>query len=72
MFVTIMNSLEEAKKESAILIINSDITNKVLLVGDKCMPEVHMRQHRFSYSVCRRCTQNKEKIKIQKFKETGY
>ena len=56
MFVTIMNSLEEAKKESAILIINSDITNKVLLVGDKCMPEVHMRQHRFSYSVCRRCT----------------
>ena len=33
------------------------------------MPEIHLRQPRFSYSACRPFTKNKEAI--QKFKETG-
>lgn len=36
------------------------------------MPEVLIRQCRFTYSVCRRFTYNKEKIKIQNLKDTGY
>ena len=34
------------------------------------MPEMHLRQHRFTYSVCGPFTKNKKNIK--KFKETGY
>ena len=34
------------------------------------MPEMHLRQHRFTYSVCGPFTKNKKRIK--KFKETGY
>ena len=33
------------------------------------MPEIHLRQPGFTYSVCRPFTKNKEKIQI--FKETG-
>ena len=43
--------------------------NKFLLAGDKFMPEMHLRQPRFTYSVCETLTKNKEKI--QKFRETG-
>ena len=32
------------------------------------MPEMHLRQPRFTYSACRSLTKNKERI--QKFKET--
>ena len=33
------------------------------------MAEIHLRQARFTYSVCRRFTKNKERI--QKFKDKG-
>ena len=45
------------------------IINKFLLAGDKFMPEMHLKQPRFTYSTCGPFTKNKEKI--QKFKETG-
>ena len=47
----------------------NEIVNKFLLVGDKCMPEMHLRQPGFTYSACGSFTKNKERI--QKFKETG-
>ena len=47
----------------------SEIVNKFLLVGDKFMPEIHLRQPGFIYSTCGSFTKNKERIK--KFKETG-
>ena len=42
---------------------------KFLLVGDKFMPEMHLKQPGFTYSACGPFTKNKEII--QKFKETG-
>ena len=45
------------------------IVNKVLLAGDKFMPEMCLRQPGFAYSACRPFTKIKERIK--KFKETG-
>ena len=47
----------------------NDIVNKFLLEGDKFMPEMHLKQLRFTYSACWPFTKNEEKI--QKFKETG-
>ena len=47
----------------------NNIINKFLLAGDKFMPEMHLRQPRFVYSVCGPFTRHKERIK--KFKETG-
>ena len=47
----------------------NEIVNKFLLAGDKFMPEMHLKQPRFTYSACRPFIKNKEKI--QKFKETG-
>ena len=44
------------------------ITKKFLLVGDKYMPEMHLRQPRFIYSACGPFSKNKERM--QKFKET--
>ena len=46
----------------------NEIVNKFLLAGDKFMPEMHLRQPRFTYSTCGPLTKNKERI--QKFKET--
>ena len=48
----------------------NDIINKLLLVGDKFMPEMHLRQAEFTYSSCGPFTKNKERI--QRFKQTGY
>ena len=45
------------------------IVNQFLLAVDKFMPEMHLRQPRFTYSVCGPFTKHKEKI--QKFKETN-
>ena len=45
------------------------VINKFLLAGDKCMPEMHLRQPRFVYSACRPFTSHKERIK--EFKCTG-
>ena len=47
----------------------NEIVNKFLLAGDKFMPEMYLKQPRFTYSVCGTFTKNKERI--QKFKETG-
>ena len=46
----------------------NEIANKFLLAGDKCMPEMHLRQPQFVYSACGLFTKTKERI--QKFKET--
>ena len=46
----------------------NEIVNKFLLVGDKFMPEMHLRQATITYSACGPFTRNKERI--QKFKET--
>ena len=47
----------------------NEIVNKFLLAGDKFIPEMHLKQSRFTYSACGAFTKNKERI--QKFKETG-
>ena len=44
----------------------NEIKNKFLLAGDKSMPEMHLRQPRFT---CKRFTKNKERT--QTFKEKG-
>ena len=46
----------------------NEIINKFLLAGDKCMPEMHLKQRAFTYSACGPSTKNKERI--QKLKET--
>ena len=38
------------------------IVNKFLLVGDKFMPEMHIKQPAFTYSTCGPFTKNKERI----------
>ena len=43
--------------------------NKLLLAGDKFMPEMHLRQLQFTYSACGPFTKHEQRI--QKFKETG-
>ena len=43
--------------------------NKVLLAGDKFMPEMHLRQPQFTYRACGPFTKHKQRI--QKFKETA-
>ena len=47
----------------------NDIVNKFSLVGDKFMPEMHLRQPGFTYSACGPLTKSKKRI--QKFKQTG-
>ena len=43
--------------------------NKILLAGDKFMPEIHLRQFQFTYSACGPFTKHEQRI--QKFRETG-
>ena len=41
----------------------NEIVNKFLLVGDKVMPEMHLKQQPgFTYSACGPFTKNKERI----------
>ena len=47
----------------------NNVIDKFLLVGDKCMPEMHLRQPRFVYSAYGPFTRHKERIK--EFKRTG-
>ena len=47
----------------------NEIVNKVLLVGDKFMPELHLKHPGFTYSACGPFTRNKERI--EKFMQTG-
>ena len=44
------------------------IVNKFLLVGNKFMPEMHLKQPRFTYSACAPFTKIKERI--EKFMQT--
>ena len=47
----------------------NEIVNKFLLIGDKFMPEMHLKQPGFTYSGCGLFTKNKERI--EKFMQTG-
>ena len=47
----------------------NEIINKFLLVGDKFMTEMHLKQPGFTYSACGPFTKHKERIK--KFHQTG-
>ena len=47
----------------------NEIVHKFLLVGDKFMPEMHLRQPGFTYSACGPFTKNKERI--EKFMKSG-
>ena len=47
----------------------NEIVNKFLSAGNKFMPEMYLKQPRFTYSACGPFTKNKQKP--QKFKETG-
>ena len=49
--------------------MSSNVINKFLLVGDKFMPEIRLRQPQFTYSACGPFTKHEQRI--QKFKETG-
>ena len=46
----------------------NEIVNKFLLVGDKFMPKMHLKQPEFTYSACGPFTKNKERI--EKFMQT--
>ena len=41
----------------------NEVANKILLAGDKFLPEIHLRQSGFTYSVCGPFTKNKERNK---------
>ena len=45
------------------------MVNKFLLVGDKCMHEMYLKQPGFTYNACGPFTKNKERI--EKFLQTG-
>ena len=47
----------------------NEIVNKFLLAGDEFIPEMHLKQPRFTYSACGPFTRSKEKI--EKFMQTG-
>ena len=47
----------------------NEIVIKFLLVGDKLIPEIHLKQPGFIYSACGPFTKNKERI--EKFIQTG-
>ena len=49
----------------------NETVNKFLLTGDRCMPEMHLRQPGFTYSACGPFAKKEYKERIQKFKETG-
>ena len=48
--------------------MNEIVKRKVLLAGDKFVPEIDWKQFGFTYSVCGPFAENKERL--QKFKET--
>ena len=47
----------------------NETVNKLLLVGDKFMPEMYLKQPGFTYSACDPLTKDKERI--EKFMQTG-
>ena len=47
----------------------NETVSKILIAGDKFMPEMHLRQPGFTYSACGPL-EKKNKERIQRFKET--
>ena len=47
----------------------NEVVNRFLLVGDKYMPEMYLKQPGFTYSACGSFTKNKERNK--KFMQMG-
>ena len=47
----------------------NEVENKFLVVGDKFMPEMHLKQPGFTYSAYGPFTKNKQRI--EKFMQTG-
>ena len=47
----------------------NEIVNKFLLVGNKFLAEMHLKQPGFTYSACGLFTKDKERI--EKFMKTG-
>ena len=47
----------------------NEIINNFLLVGDKFIPEMHLKQPGFTFGACGPFTKNKERI--EKFMQTG-
>ena len=47
----------------------NEIVDKFLLVGDKFMPEIHLKQPGFTYIACGPFPKNKERL--EKFMQTG-
>ena len=47
----------------------NETVNRFLLLGDRLMPEMHLKQPGFTYSACGPFTKSKERIK--KFMQTG-
>ena len=41
----------------------NNIINKFLLTGDKCMPEMHLKQTGFTYSACGPFTKKKKELR---------
>ena len=41
----------------------NEIVNKLLLAGDKFVPEMHLKQPRFTYSACEPFTKKKKEFK---------
>ena len=65
------NSMSTCLKDTSCKqrITMNKIVNKFLLVGDKFIPEMHLKQSGFTYSACGPFTKNKERI--EKFMQTG-
>ena len=47
----------------------NEIINKFFLAGDKFMPEIHLKELGFTYSVCEPFTKNKEEFRNSKKQE---
>ena len=47
----------------------NEVANKILLAGGKFLPEIHLRQSGFTYSVCGPFTKKKERNKNSKKQE---
>ena len=47
----------------------NEIDNKFLLIGDRFLPEIHLKQPAFTYSACDPFPKNKERI--EKFIKIG-
>ena len=50
----------------------SVIGNKFLLVGNKFMRQMHLKQPGFTYSACGPCTRKKKKKKFMQTGNIGY